>query len=431
MNSKFIKVTDPNEIRKIILNSSENPMRYAIANFWNDRNEKLLYNTETGEYFLNSFFPGFPSEAWERFLQALERINTRKRQLYQVDVVITGKCHCNCWHCYRIKHCRDDLSVDTVRRVLNESYQLGVATIGITGGEPMIHSDIYQIIDAVPDGIRAQIYTTGHLVTKEFCQKLKQSNVDRMIISLDFHKAEVVEKTRHYKNAFKETIEAVELLVKNGIYTVLTICMLPEFTTTDMEEYFEFVKKLHVQEIRVVMPIPQGNIEGGIAFDYIGAKKMMHRIRDRYLEEEEAPIIVLFSEFESAFCFGCSAGAGYLSVNNDGEVTPCVAVPLSFGSIYDNTLTEIYKYMEKYFKNTGCTCYGRKAGRIMDKLNVNTKRTPLSQEDSKRVASEYVVSGKSAVFFEKYVLSIKKDDSERKLESDQKIFVSEGGKKRE
>ena len=67
----------------------------------------------------------------------------------------------------------------------------------------------------------------------------------------------------------------------------------------------------------------------------------------------------------------------------------------------------------------------------MDKLNVNTKRTPLSQEDSKRVASEYVVSGKSAVFFEKYVLSIKKDDSERKLESDQKIFVSEGGKKRE
>lgn len=422
MTSKFRKITDPGQIRSIILNSSKQPMRYAVANFWRDRNEKLLYNTETGEYFLNSFFPGFPSKAWERFLEALERLSMRRRQLYQVDVVVTGKCHCNCWHCYRIKHCRDDLSIDTIGQVFQEAYQLGVATMGITGGEPMVRPDISEIIDVVPDGIRAQIYTTGHLVTKEFCEKIKQSNVDRMIISLDFHKEEVVARTRHYKDAFRETMEAVRLLRENAIYTVLTVCMLPEFTVADMEEYFEFVKELHVQEIRVVMPIPQGKIEGGVNFDYIGGKKMMHRIRDKYLEEEDAPLIVLFSEFESAFCFGCSAGAGYLSINNDGEITPCVAVPISFGSIYDNTLTEIYDHMGSYFKNTGCTCYGRKAGRIMSKLNVDTTRTPLSQEDSRKVASEYIVSGKSAVFFEKYVFPARLAGTEEAPENGQEVM---------
>ncbi len=402
--SEFRKIVDATEIREIILNSSKNKMTNAIANFWESRNEKLIYNQRTGEYFLNSFFPAFPSKAWERLLESLERFQDKKRQLYQLDVVVTGRCHCNCWHCYRIKHCRQDLKRETIWDIYKDAYDMGVATMGITGGEPMLREDINELIEKIPDGIRGQLYTTGHNITQEFCDMLKHSNMDRIIISLDFHKEEFVIKTRNNKNAFRETIQAVELLVKNGIYTVLTICILEEFTLKDMEEYFEFVKTLGVQEIRVVMPIPQGKIEGSaVKFNYVEAKKMVNQMRAKYLEEESAPIIVLFSEFESAYCFGCSAGAGYISVNNDGEITPCVAVPLSFGNVYKESIKDIFEQMEKYFKNAGKTCYGRKVGAIMKKMNVDTSRTPISREESKRVAAEYVVSGKSAVFYEKFV----------------------------
>lgn len=50
--SEFRKIVDATEIREIILNSSKNKMTSAIANFWESRNEKLIYNKRTGEYFL-------------------------------------------------------------------------------------------------------------------------------------------------------------------------------------------------------------------------------------------------------------------------------------------------------------------------------------------------------------------------------------------
>lgn len=405
--SYFTKITDPEKIREIIIENSKDEAKYGIAKFWADREEKLLYNERTGEYYLNSFFPAFPSQAWERLLGAMTAFANNKRKLYQLDLVVTGRCHCYCWHCYRIKHCREDLEKKAIYEIYKDAYDLGVATMGITGGEPMIREDINELITKIPDGIRGQLYTTGHNIDQDFCDILLQSNIDRVIISLDFHKEEFVVKTRNNKNAFKETIQAVDVLVKNGIYTVLTICILEQFTIKDMEEYFEFVKKLGVQEIRVVMPIPQGQIEGNaIKFNYVEAKKMVKQMRAKYLEEKNAPIIVLFSEFESAFCFGCSAGACYVSVNNDGEVTPCVAVPLSFGSVYKDSLKDIYEYMGKYFKNTGKTCYGRKIGAIMDKMQVDTSKTPISQEESKKVAEKYIVQGKGAVFYEKYLRTV-------------------------
>ena len=97
---------------------------------------------------------------------------------------------------------------------------------------------------------------------------------------------------------------------------------------------------------------------------------------------------------------GCSAGANYISINNDGLVTPCVAVPLSFGNIRENSLKKIFKDMERYFPKSGRVCYGKTSGRVMTRSKVDTTITPLNPEVSKKIASMCTTSSHRAALFD-------------------------------
>lgn len=315
---------------------------------------------------------------------------------------MTGKCHCKCWHCFRIKANNEDLSLNEIKECMKTLYDMGTATIGITGGEPMLRSDICEIISAIPNGIEAQLYTTGHNITSQFVDFIKNSNLTRVIISLDHFDKEISCKMRSYENAYDEAISAIRLLVEKGIYTAVTVCVTESMLSENsLESYFEFVSSLHPNEIRVVMPIPQGNLEGtDVAKVYSAAVKFVKNIKKEYQSNSEFPTIVNFCEFESAAYLGCSAGAHYISINNDGNVTPCVAVPLSFGNIREEKLESIFEKMGKYFPKSGRICYGKTSGKVISLENIDTSITPISKEQSIIVADKCRKSSQRAAFFE-------------------------------
>ena len=222
------------------------------------RNKRLNYNFHKNKYFVNSFYPSFPSESWNRIVKGFsDIINKDIRVPIQADIVVTGKCHCKYWYCFRIKANNEDLSLNEIKQCMKTLYGMGTATIGITGGEPMLRSDICEIISSIPNGIGAQLYTT------DFVYFIKNTNLTRVIISLDHFDKEISCKMRNYENAYDEAINAIRILVEKGIYTAVTVCVTESMLSENsLETYFRFVSSLHLNEIRVVMPIPQGNLEG-------------------------------------------------------------------------------------------------------------------------------------------------------------------------
>ncbi|EGD47028.1 Radical SAM domain protein [Ruminiclostridium papyrosolvens DSM 2782] len=399
--SNFKKIINEDEIYRIVSEANNTEAGQYFAKFLKKKGFKLTYDSAKKQYFINSFLPAIPSKAWDKAMDTLDSIKKGERKLFQSDVVVTGRCHCNCWHCYRNKSSRYDLSLESVKSFIEQTYELGVANIGITGGEPMLRNDIKDIISFIPEGMQAQLYTTGHKIDDEFCKFLSNSNVSRVIISLDHYKEEVVVKTRDSKNAFQESLEAIKVLQANNIYTVVTICIIDSFTTDEIEEYFKFVSELGIQEIRIVLPIPQGKIEGmDCKMNYKVAKRMIMDIKEKYINNPDYPNVVLFSEFESAKCMGCSAGIYYLTLNNDGAYTPCVAVPLSFGDITQDTVKDVLEDMSQFFKCAGRTCYGRKIGRIIQDMGIDTGKIPLDTQLSKTVAEKYIVEGLPPEFYD-------------------------------
>lgn len=397
----FNEISD--EIKKAMyVEGFENEIE-EVSKFIFRKNERISYKVQGNRYFVNSFYPSFPSESWNRIVKGFSNIvNKVIRVPIQADIVVTGKCHCKCWHCFRIKANNEDLSLNEIKECMKTLYDMGTATIGITGGEPMLRSDICEIISAIPNGIEAQLYTTGHNITSQFVDFIKNSNLTRVIISLDHFDKEISCKMRSYENAYDEAISAIRLLVEKGIYTAVTVCVTESMLSENsLESYFEFVSSLHPNEIRVVMPIPQGNLEGtDVAKVYSAAVKFVKNIKKEYQSNSEFPTIVNFCEFESAAYLGCSAGAHYISINNDGNVTPCVAVPLSFGNIREEKLESIFEKMGKYFPKSGRICYGKTSGKVISLENIDTSITPISKEQSIIVADKCRKSSQRAAFFE-------------------------------
>ncbi len=393
---------DENIVKIMTVNNDEYMMK-RVAEFLQDKGEKLTYNEKEGRYYINSFFPSFPGKTWDRFMANIYQIaNNDDRIPMQCDIVITGKCHCRCWHCFRIKDKRDDFSFEKIKETIHELYDMGTVNLGITGGEPMLRPDILDILGEIPDGMEGQLFTTGHNITPEIAKEIKKTNVSRCIISIDHFDANRANELRHYDNAFNEAIEAVKNLVANDIYTAVTLCVTDDLLEAGMlEKYLDFIIDLGPHEIRIVLPIPQGNLERReVATLYNGAVKYVKSFRSDRAERTDIPTILNFCELESLSYLGCGAGANYLSVNNDGMITPCVAVGLSFGNIYEKSIKEIYAEMGEHFPRAAQICYGINSSRVKNKENIHLEQTPYPIDISKGIAEKCNKSKRKAMFYE-------------------------------
>lgn len=396
-----IKETDINNIVSYMTNGEENSITYNCLEFFVNNNEKYTWDTVNNKYYISSFFPSFPSMAWDRFFSASNKISNGYRVPLQADVAVTGKCHCDCIHCFREQNNNQDLQLNIIKTFIEELYDLGGSTLGITGGEPMLRKDILDIIKLIPKGMEGILYTTGHGINDSFVEKVENTNLNKIIISLDHYNENKVALTRNYGNAFKEATEAIKLLSKYSIYTAVTLMITEDFIDEDeIIKYIEFVNHLGVDEVRLTLPIPQGKLAGrDFEKHYSNGIRAARNVKNKLCKEKNMPTIMVFSEYESHKYFGCGAGTHYISLNNDGNIIPCVSVPLPFGNVYESSFKEIYKNMNTYFKCSCKTCFGKKVSKALIEEKLSSKIDLLDEKDSELLKRKVAIDDGMASFF--------------------------------
>ena len=400
MNRYEVHCGVDDEIRNVLKGISTDKYIDYIAG----KGEKITHDLEQDRYYINTFFPSFPGKHWDVYMAGLKKVGEGKRVPFQTDLVVTGRCHCDCWHCFRAKYSdSNELGIETIRQIIGDLEKLGNSVVGITGGEPMLRKDIVDIIKMIPDSMEGQIYTTGININDEFVEKIKGTSLRRCIISLDHYDEKVVCRTRNSKRAFSDVMNAVTALKKSNIYVSLTICINKDLITLDeLEKYVEFVRELGVNEIRMVSTISQGKLEGqNFAKDHLYAMKIIREVKKKTSNDPSYPAIVNFGEIESARYLGCGAGVNYISVNADGGVNPCVSVPLSFGNVNEDTFENIYNDMGRFFPKASCSCVGMATDVIRKKMDIEIEEPPFDKETSIDIISKCQCSMRSSDFFEK------------------------------
>ena len=81
-------------------------------------------------------------------------------------VLLNRRCNLRCQFCDHWKF-RDDLPVEAINAVIDQAHDVGVRTLVLTGGEPLLRRDLYEIIDrARSQELAVNVTTNGTLLTR-------------------------------------------------------------------------------------------------------------------------------------------------------------------------------------------------------------------------------------------------------------------------
>jgi MoaA/NifB/PqqE/SkfB family radical SAM enzyme len=100
--------------------------------------------------------------------RACVEANEPYKPLY-VKIKLTWRCNLRCQMCnYWRQERHNALSPELLRTIVDELAELGCGKIHLSGGEPLLREDLFELIEyMVAKGMRVNLTTNGTLLTRE------------------------------------------------------------------------------------------------------------------------------------------------------------------------------------------------------------------------------------------------------------------------
>jgi sulfatase maturation enzyme AslB (radical SAM superfamily) len=177
-------------------------------------------------------------------------------------------CNLACTHCFvscsPTNHTHEYLSLESVRRYLDEARELGVKEFYFTGGESFLNPDMEAILEASLAAGPTTVLTNGLLLDEARCRRLAALEAASpysldVRVSLDGFSAESNDSIRG-DGVFDRAMTGIRNLVAAGLNPVLTVTEVHQENASDegKARFFELLRGLGITKPRLkVLPIFQ------------------------------------------------------------------------------------------------------------------------------------------------------------------------------
>ncbi|GBD96016.1 MAG TPA: SynChlorMet cassette radical SAM/SPASM protein ScmF [Nitrospirae bacterium] len=150
-------------------------------------------------------------------------MNDRKFSLNQIYFYLTEGCNLRCRHCWIDPGYQGgsssypSLSPELFRSIIRQAKPLGLSGVKLTGGEPLLHPQIHEILDEIrANDLRLIVETNGLLCTEGLALKMAACKNPFVSVSLDAADAETHEWMRGVSGCFEAAGEGIRNLVNAG-----------------------------------------------------------------------------------------------------------------------------------------------------------------------------------------------------------------------
>src|SRR5438552_310021 len=104
----------------------------------------------------------------------------------QAQIIPMRKCNLSCTYCSEYDDVSDPVPLEEMFRRVDKLAELGTTLIVISGGEPLLHPELDDIIARIhSQGMIAGLITNGYLLVPERIQRLNRAGLDHLQISID------------------------------------------------------------------------------------------------------------------------------------------------------------------------------------------------------------------------------------------------------
>lgn len=158
------------------------------------------------------------------------KINNLPRLPFEGSIDLTYRCNDNCRHCW-LKVTDDsaqenqELSLEEIKKIVNQARQMGCRKWSISGGEPMLRPDFAEIFDSITQNSSSySLNTNGTLITHHIAQLMKRKGVK--MVALYGATASVHDHITRNPGSFEATMRGFRYLKEAGAgFTVQLIPM--------------------------------------------------------------------------------------------------------------------------------------------------------------------------------------------------------------
>jgi heme b synthase len=269
---------------------------------------------------------------------------------------------------------------------MDEIASFSKPVIILTGGEPLLRSDIFHLARyGSQRGFRVVMATNGTLFTEDIVKEMKDSGIQRVSISLDGPDAETHDAFRKVKGCFEGSLRGIELLKKGQMEFQIntTVTQVNLHAVPDM---LRLAVRLGAVAHHLFLLVPTGRgkelLDQEIsALDYEKTLHWFYEQRDRVplqLKATCAPhyyrILRQRAKGEGktitpkeygldAMTRGCLGGISFCFISHIGQVQPCGYLELNCGNVRERPFDQIWAQSEilKNLRNTNG--YQGKCGR--------------------------------------------------------------------
>ncbi len=228
------------------------------------------------------------------------------------------RCNLSCGYCNEYDKTSEPVPLETVKRRIDLLAGLGTSIVTISGGEPMLHPQIYEIFAHIRShGMIAGLISNGYYMTKERIEKLNAAGLEYLQISIDNitpdeisqKSLKVLDRYLGYLSQYAKFHVSINSVIGGGIKN-------PEDALIVARRAVElgFSSSL------------------GIIHDRTGQLKPLSENEARIYEELKGfgkRSWTRFNQFQDDLAYGrahnwrCRAGARYLYISEDGLVNYC------------------------------------------------------------------------------------------------------------
>ncbi len=281
---------------------------------------------------------------------------------------ITRSCNLSCAHCRaaaEFGHYHGELSLDQIKATIDDIVTITNPIIILTGGEPLMRPDIWEIADyAWEKGAMPVIGTNATLITEEIAQKMVEHRIPRISVSVDFPTAEEHDKFRGIEGCFDDTINGIKIAKAHGIGVQINTTVT-KLNHTRLEEMHALALELGVDAFHIFMLVPTGRgedlreveltpdeYENALVWAYERQKTsplhfkptdspQYYRIIRQKAKEEGREVNAAEYGLD-AMTRGCLGGITFCFISHTGDVQPCGYFDMQLGNVKEQPFSQIW-----------------------------------------------------------------------------------------
>jgi len=285
---------------------------------------------------------------------------------------VTRNCNLNCVHC-RAAATRGpytgELDTPSALRLLDQIEKVGNPIIILTGGEPLLRPDIFEIARYGTDkGLRMVMAPNGTLITEAVAKKMADAGIQRISISLDGATKESHDQFRGVEGAFDEALKGLSMARDAGIEFQINTT-ITQTNLHEIEKIQDLAIELGAAAHHIFLLVPTGRgkyivdkeinadeYEKTLNWFYDRSKLTSMQLKAtcaphyyrilRQRSKEEGVSLSFETHGMDAVTRGCLGGTSFCFISHRGVVQPCGFLALNCGDITKDAFDNVWQNSE-------------------------------------------------------------------------------------